>query len=222
MIHCCVFDIDGTILDSMPVWKNLGTDYLQSIGVAAKEHLNEVLFTMTSEQSAHYLKEQYHLHESEAEIKNGFLHLIAYDYQNLIQTKPGVSAFLYRIKQNRIPMIAATSSDALFIKAALDRLNIADCFQEILTTSELLTDKKNSYIYQTAASHMHEEPCNTAVFEDTYDALITAKKAGFYTIAIEDDSSFFNQKEIRQIADIYLEDFSNPEIVFRQMRINAD
>ena len=105
MIKGMIFDADGTLLDSMPIWDDLGARYLKGIGIEAEPGLSEILFCMSLEESAAYMKRTYGLSQTEEEIRNGVLAKLDDFYVNEVQAKPGVSEFLRTLHERKVPMM---------------------------------------------------------------------------------------------------------------------
>lgn len=209
MIRGAVFDMDGTLLDSMGIWTDVGIRYLTAQHIKAEENLGDILFPMSLEQGAAYLKTHYLLPESTEKIRSGILSVIHDFYVSEVRLKRGADVFLRELSKKGIPIAAATSSDRSLIEAACRRLDIFPYFQQILTCSEVGEGKDSPRIYLEAASCLHAVPGEIFVFEDALHALTTAKQAGFCTAAVYDASSAENQLAIRQTADIYLSDLSD-------------
>ena len=207
MIRGAIFDADGTLLDSMGIWEDLGARYLRRQGREPRPGLSAILFPMTLEESSAYLREQYQLPQEEADIRQGILDTLADYYRQEVSLKPGVSAFLEQLQEKGIPMTIATTGDAELLEAALARLHVRQYFGRIFTCTELHTTKRQPDIYRAAAAWMSSAPEETLVFEDVLHALRTAAAAGFLTVAVEDAASAQDQEAIRQAAAIYLRDF---------------
>ena len=94
MIRGAIFDLDGVLLDSMGIWKDLGARYLRSLHIQPEPGLNEILFAMSMEQGAAYLKEHYPLPQSEAEIGEGIARMLEDYYFYEVPAKPGAAALL--------------------------------------------------------------------------------------------------------------------------------
>lgn len=206
-IQGAIFDIDGTLLDSMPLWEKAGALYLESLGVRAEPGLGEKLYPMTMEDGARYLKDSYHLTYNIEEIIQGIDHTIQDYYLYKIPLKPGVGPFLEQLFQMQIPITAATSSDRCVVEAAFIRLEIMDYFQAIYTCSEVGVGKDRPDIYLAAQKAMGTPRGATWVFEDALHGACTAAKAGFPVIGVYDPSSESCQEEIKKAAQIYIEDF---------------
>ena len=124
-----IFDADGTLLDSMQVWRSLGELYLRSRDIQPEEGLSARLWPLSYEQGCEYLRSHYALKESVSEIQQGISRMIEAFYRNEVQLKPGVREFLARLKREGIPMVIATSGDRELLTAALGRNGIAGYFR---------------------------------------------------------------------------------------------
>lgn len=213
MIKGAIFDIDGTLLDSMPIWSDVGERYLRQRGIQAEEGLGEVLFAMSLEQGAAYLKNSYRLPEQENQIRQGVLDIVEQFYRREVLLKQGAKEFLRQLLQRHIPLALATTGDEALAMAALERLGIAGYFKAIFTCTALGTNKHEALIYKTAAEFLGSSPEETAVFEDVLHALLTAKKAGFVTVAVRDAASSRDKEQILKTADIYAESFSDKHLL---------
>lgn len=216
MIKGVIFDVDGVLLNSMPIWENLGELYLRSLGVEAEKDLGEILFTMSLEEGADYLISQYGLDKTPEEIVEGLNREVRDFYAERVPLKEGVREFLYEFNGKKIPMVIATSGDRKNTEAALRRLKVLNYFQGIFTCSEIGSGKNQPDIYLAAALQLDTEPAETWVFEDAYHAIRTAKSVGFKTAAVYDKA---NDKDLAQIwntADIYLPEFTDFNIFWKR------
>lgn len=204
MVKGIIFDADGTLLNSMPIWENLGELYLKSMGIEAKQGLGEVLFTMSLLQAARYLIQEYHLNLTEEEIIDGLNREIEEYYAKKVPLKEGVRSFLEGFRELHIPMVIATTGDRKNLEEALKRLGIRNLFEGILTCTEMQTDKSKPDIYLAAALQMDCDPDEVIVFEDAYHAIVTAKKAGFITVGVYDQANDRDLAKIWNTADVYL------------------
>ena len=111
-----IFDADGTLIDSMPIWEDAGARFLAGLGIKAEENLGDILFRMSIDEGAAYLKKAYKLDMTEEEVKKGELGVINDFYVNRVQAKDGAREFLMELSARRIPMYIATSSNREHIR----------------------------------------------------------------------------------------------------------
>ncbi len=207
MLEGAIFDLDGTILDSMPIWDTIGEDYLRSQGKEPKENLKETFKTFSLEQAAEYYRENYGVTLSVSEIIDGVNKMIENYYVDTVSLKVGVKAFLEKLKANNVKMCIATVTDKYLVEAALKRLGVRDYFSKIFVCSEVGHSKEEPHIYREAQKHLGTSKSKTAVFEDALYALKTAKSDGFITVGVFDIHEE-NQEKLKKTADCYIENYS--------------
>ena len=216
MIKGAIFDVDGVLLNSMPVWENLGELYLNSLGMEAEKGLGDILFAMSLEEGADYLIGRYGLEKTREEIVADLTREVKGYYAEKVPLKEGVRQFLYELNEKKIPMTIATSGDRKNAEAALKRLNVLNYFQAVFTCSEIGSGKDQPDIYLAAALQLDTEPADTWVFEDALHAIRTAKNAGFKTAAVYDSSDDKDLSQIWNTADIYLPEFADFNIFWKR------
>ena len=209
MIKGMIFDADGTLLDSMPIWDDLGARYLKGIGIEAEPGLSEILFCMSLEESAAYMKRTYGLSQTEEEIRNGVLAKLDDFYVNEVQAKPGVSEFLRTLHERKVPMMIATSSSRHHIEAAMRRLGFLDYFAGIITCEEVGAGKSRPDIYLKCAEAIGLPPEEVCVVEDVIHAVRTANAAGFPTAGVYDAASAKDTADMKKECSIYLHDLTD-------------
>lgn len=218
-IRGAIFDVDGTLLDSMYIWDQAGARYLQSVGAEAEPGLNRILFSMSLADGAVYLKETYGLTQSLEEIHQGILDIVDAFYREEAQAKAGVRELLEAFSAKGVAMTVATSSDKRQIRSALQRLDLAKYFQEIFTCGEVGVSKNEPVIFHRAAALMGTKPENTCVVEDGLYAVRTANKAGYVTIGVYDASSDHDWQDLKQEADLALETLEDTEYIIRKLAV---
>ena len=206
MLKGAIFDFDGTLFDSMFIWDTAGESYLRSIGKEPEAELQKVLKPMSLLQSAAYLREHYDIPLSNEEIMDGINRSVEDFYFHSVQPKPGVVALLTELERKSIKMCIATATDRYQVEAALARCGMRNFFSEIFTCTEVGSGKDRPDIFRKAMEHMKTDRGNTVVLEDAWHAICTAKADGFKLAAVY-DSHESRQREIREMADIYLPDY---------------
>lgn len=216
-IRGAIFDVDGTLLDSMRIWDDVGARYLQSRGKQAEPNLNRILFAMSLADGAVYLKTTYRLMESTEEIQQGILDIVDTFYREEAQAKTGVRELLEALSAKGVAMTVATSSDKGQICSALRRLDLMKYFQEIFTCGEVGVSKNEPVIFHKAAALMGTKPEDTCVVEDGLYAVRTARRAGYVTIGVYDASSDHDWQELKQEADLALESLEDTESIIKEL-----
>ena len=211
MIKGAIFDLDGTLLDSMFIWDTIGEIYLRSLGIEPRENLAETFKTFTLEESAEYYRTHYGVTLSVAEIVDSVNGMVEDLYRNTVPLKKGVYEFLAKLSTGGVKMCVATVTDKYLVKAALTRLNIGQYFGEIFTTAEVGSGKSEPKIYRTALAYLGTKKSETLVFEDVLHALMTAKNDGFPTAAVYDEHES-RQTEMKANGDYYITDYKTVKI----------
>lgn len=209
-----IFDVDGTLLDSMFIWNTIGEDYLRSLGYTPKENLAETFKTFSLEQAAAYYQSEYGVPLSTPEIVAGVNGMVEHFYMQDVKAKPGVRAFLQELKMRDVKMCIATATDAYLVEAALERCGILHYFSKIFTCADVGRSKNEPDIYRRAQEHLGTPKAQTAVVEDAFHAARTAKKDGFPVIAVY-DASEPQQRELQSLAEVYLTGFEDPAPVLQ-------
>lgn len=206
MIKGAIFDVDGTLLDSMSSWDTIGEDYLRSLGYVPRENLAETFKNMSMYQSACYYQSHYGVTLSTEEIIEGINRMIEDFYRYEAQLKSGAAKFLESLYNNGVKMCIATATDKNLVEAALERCGVEKYFSEIFTCTLVGHGKDEPFIYREALKHLGTDRASTVVFEDALFAIKTAKADGFLTAAVY-DSHEADPKEMAEVADYYLKDF---------------
>ena len=209
MIKGAIFDLDGTLLDSMFIWDTIGEEYLRSLGKEPHEDLKETFMTLTLEEAAEYYREHYGVSLSVKEIVDGVNAMVEQTYRTKVTLKPGIAEYLAWLKENGVRMCVATVTDRYLVEETLERLGVRHYFSEIFTCAEVGFGKDKPVIYQKALEHLETEKRDTYVFEDMLFALNTAKTDGFPTVGVYDRHEA-HQDELKELADYYIFDFTDP------------
>ncbi len=201
-----IFDMDGVILDSLSIWIKLSKQFAKKLGPEAGEDLNEKIFSMSTEQSIKYFKEQYGLEQSYEELMQELKDFTEDFYYNEVKAKKGAKELMEIFSAAGIKMTAATSSLRNNIEHALERNGLLGYIDRIFTNTEVGSSKHDPEIYDLAAEYMGTKPGETLVFEDSLYALKTAKAAGYNTAGVYDAIGEPDQEGLKAEADIYLND----------------
>lgn len=206
-VDAVIFDLDGTLLDSLGAWENSGANYVRSLGLEPPEGLDAKLETMSLMDGARYIKELYNLPDAPEVILEKTLEPIKNRYFYDIQPMPGVREQLARLQVQGVKMVVATASHREFAERALARLGMLDYFEFIITCDEVGIGKTSPKVYEEALKRLGVMKERTLVAEDALHALQTAHNAGFKTAAIEERHSIADRHEKQAVADYYIVDY---------------
>lgn len=204
-IKGAIFDMDGTLLDSVPVWTGIGVKYLNSIGICPDPETNEIIADMSLNQSISYFKKKYDIEKSEREMIDDVNKMVEGFYFEEVEMKPGVKELLKYLKEQGIKMCIATATDRYIVDKTMKRCGVREYFSEIFTCNDVGHGKDEPVIYEMAVEHMGTQAENTLVFEDALYAIRTAKKAGFTVVGIY-DAGEKEQEKIKETVDYYVEE----------------
>ncbi len=203
MIRYAVFDVDGTLLDSSPMWADLGSRYIRSTGGSPAAGLDETLRNLSLEEAACFLKKEYSLPYSADEIVRQITRMTEEFYLAEVRPRDGARELLAALRAKNVHMAIATAGDKKLAAAALERLGLWEYFSAAASCSEY-GPKTSPEVYLAAAEMIFALPCETLVFEDSLHAVRAAKSAGFVTAAVRDISEP-KQEALKSAADFYEE-----------------
>jgi len=203
LIYGAIFDMDGTMLDSMPIWETVAEDYLISQGLTPRPDLNDDLIKLGGHEIPLYFQVEYGIKKSVREIHAGLYQLLEEFYFYRAPLKDGVLDVLELLRARGIKMCVATATDRWLVEPALERCGIISFFSRIFTCKEENTSKSKPDIYQRACGFLGTPVSATLVFEDAPYAVKSAKSAGFPVIAVYDRSADDQVEEMKAMSDCY-------------------
>ena len=194
-----IFDMDGTLIDSMIFWKNLAAEYLTSKGIREiPADILERIKPMTMSESAALFRAEFGLSgDPEAEMNA----MMEAHYRHDIPLKPGVREYLNKLHGRGVRMCVASATAEHLMEACLTRLGVRDSFEFLLSCERVGAGKNSPLVYHASAKRLKAEPQEVAVYEDALYAIQTAKAAGYYVVGVYDDSATDSWQAIDNIAD---------------------
>lgn len=202
-----IFDLDGTLVDSMWMWKNIDIDFLARYGHECPEDLQKAIEGMSFTETAAYFKERFSLKESLEEIKGIWTEMSIELYRSKVPLKQGALNFLEHLREKGIKAGIATSNGRKIVDTVLNALDIAHYFQIVVTACEVAAGKPAPDIYLKVAKQLDVSPQNCLVFEDIPAGIMAGKNAGMKVCAIEDEFSSHMKEEKILLADYYVKDY---------------
>ena len=206
-IKAVIFDLDGTLIDSMWLWKDIDIAYFAEKGLEMPEDLQQQIEGMSMRETATYFKKTFGIRDDEETMMATWNQMAMDMYANRITYKEGAEAFLRLLKERNMKTGIATSNSRELLHAVSEKLQLhkyIDCF---LTGNEVAHGKPFPDVYLEVASRLHVEPEDCLVFEDVLPGIMAGRNAGMKVCAIYDDYSKDVTEEKKQSADYYIQDF---------------
>lgn len=206
-IDAVIFDLDGTLVDSMWIWKQIDIDYLGRFGIELPENLQKEIEGMSFSETAVYFKNRFALPSTLEQIKADWNHMAMNFYKTEVGLKPGAGELLTQLRRNGIKTGIATSNSRQLLTAVLDSLEIAHLFDSVHVSCEVKAGKPAPDIYLLVAGEMGVRPDRCLVFEDVSQGVMAGKNAGMRVCGVYDESAQKRGDNISLLSDYFIHDF---------------
>ena len=206
-IEGAIFDLDGTLVDSMWVWSQIDVDYLKSKGHTLPQNLNSEICHLSFTQTANYFKKRFNLSDSIENILYDWNEMAYNHYSENVKLKAGAKEFLNKLKEKNIKIALATSNSIPLLEACLKNNDIYDYFDSITTTDEVSNGKNCPDVYLLAAKKINVDPTKCIVFEDILPAIKGAKSSHMTVVAVHDEHSANDLEGIIEASDKYINSY---------------
>lgn len=213
MIKGVIFDLDGTLLESMHIWNSVASEYLKGLGIEPDADTDEIMKEASIQDAAAYFCRRYGIDKTVEEIADEVNRELEEAYYHTVEAKSGVMAMLAELDSRGIVMCAATATDRYLIEPCIERLGIRKYLKTVFTCTEVGVGKTEPTIYHMAQEALGLLKNEVAIFEDALYAAHTAKRDGYYLVGIYDDSMDTRQEELKALADLYVPSYDEIDVV---------
>ncbi len=204
-----IFDLDGTLVDSMWLWKDIDIEYLSRFGIAYNEKLQSEIEGKSFTETAIYFKENFGITDTIEKIKNDWNEMAYLKYKEQVSLKTGALEFLKLLKEKGKKLGIATSNSTQLTEVCLNSLNISSLFDVVITGSDIKTGKPAPDIYLENAKRLKVLPERCLVFEDIPVGIMAGKNAGMKTCAVADEYSRDLTEEKLELSDYSIIDYKD-------------
>lgn len=206
-VKAVIFDLDGTLVDSMGIWRDIDIEYLGRFGITMPDDLQEQISGISVIETAAYFKNTFNINDSIETIISDW-DILAYDkYHSEIELKEGVTEFLEYLRCQGITCGIATSNSRQLTHAVLKGRNISEYFETIVTGEDISNGKPKPDIYYEAAGRLRVMPEFCLAFEDIPHGILAAVNAGMKVCAVEDEFSSGELSIKKQLANYYIKNY---------------
>jgi len=202
-----IFDLDGTLLDSMGVWAQVDTDFLAKRGIAVPPDYMDAISSMTFHETAAYTIKRFSLPDGVEDLMREWNEMAAYAYGHTVKMKPNAKEYLITLRERGAKLAVATSLSAELCAPVLRNNGIDNFFDAICRTDEVGHGKSHPDVFLLTAKKIGVSPRDCLVFEDILAAVKSAKNAGMGVCAVYDKASESDWEQIKAVADYAIIDF---------------
>ena len=203
-IKGAIFDMDGTLVDSMKYWDTVGIEYLERKRIKHNNNDENYVLKVGIKNFTQYCNENYNLGKTYEEVRDGIHDIMDEKYNTVVNLKVGAEKMLEKLRQNGVKICLATATEQASAKNILNKLGVLDYFEDVITTTIVGKDKHSPLIYEKAMELLGTSKEETYIFEDAVYAITTAKNAGFKVIGIEDECSALPPAQVEKMCDHFL------------------
>lgn len=206
-VKAVLFDLDGTLVDSMWMWGDIDVEYLGKYGIELPKNLQNEIEGMSFSETAAYFKSKFGFAKSLDEIKAEWIEMAKDKYAHEVPMKPGAINFLHYLKGQGIRTGIATSNSRELLDAVMESLELTPYFDCCMTSCEAGAGKPAPDIYLMVAENLGISPEECLIFEDTPAGIKAGINAGIRVCAVEEPYCAARKELICELADYYIESF---------------
>ena len=207
-IEGAIFDLDGTLTDSMYIWNEAPKALVRKFGGEPPEDLARDIREMGRREASEYMVDTFCLPCTPKQVMEGVNALVTGEYRDRVPMKTGADTLLERLGALGVPCGIATASEAFQARDAMVRLGLWKHFLFAFSSLQY-GPKTGPDLYRAAARSLGSAPERTVVFEDALHAARSAKRAGFLVAGVYDPSAEEDQAALRALADWYVRDLGD-------------
>lgn len=203
-----IFDLDGTLLDSMDVWKNIDITFLKKRGLTVPPGYSDEILAMSFRETAEYTIKRFQLNEQPDDIMHEWNQMAIAAYSHNVQLKTGAKQYLYQLKAQGIRLGVCTALSQKLYLPCLQNNGIYELFDACISTDNVSCGKNHPDAWLLCAARLGIAPQDCIAFEDVLPAILGAKSAHMQICGVYDSYADKDKAEIIRLSDYYIYSFN--------------
>ena len=212
-IEGAIFDLDGTLFDSMAVWRDIDLEFLGKRGIAVPPDYMEAVSAKSFYECAVYTAKRFSLPETPEQLMQEWYEMAVKHYESSIELLPHAEEYIKSLKKEGIKLAVATSLRRDFFEPCLVRHGLWEQFDAICSVDDVGCGKESPEIFRYAANRLGIPLSRCVIFDDAYVALQSAKQTEAFVVGVYEKNSERFREKIRSAVDLYIEDLSEAPLL---------
>ena len=202
-----IFDLDGTLLDSMGIWRKIDEDFLGKRGFEVPDDYQAAITPMSTYETAVYTIQRFHLQEEPEDLIREWMDMAYHAYRYELELKPFAYEYIQKLDREGVQMGIASSSENMLVEAAVDKNGLSGYIKTIVTSTDVNKGKGFPDVYLKCAEKLDVKAEECLVFEDIIEGIRGAGKGGFFTVGVEEAANASMKAELEAEADFFIHSF---------------
>lgn len=206
-MKAAIFDMDGTLVDSMSEWRKLNSLFVRRQGIVPTPEQEEDMYSLSGMMAVDYFREHFGIETTFDWLSQLACEEMARIYGDGLPLKPGAAEYLTRLNERGVKCVLATATPAKQALVALNRKGLVRKLDYIFSTEMFTTYKGQAAFYEELCAWIGERPEDCVMFEDGLYAMKGAREAGLGVVGITDSTNVRYREGIFEVCDKVIDSF---------------